>query len=608
MSLEDIMSVPMAKQAQHDAAVTALDKASLINVNRLEVDDPLVEAEIEKIKASTQEMSQKLIEEGYNKSFKNKFNEMKSNVNQLQSQSGLFGKAEAAYKAYNDNVEAVNKNSKLTQQQRNAGLNWALNNYEGAGGDSVYKAYTGADSVNINKQAMDIASKLKPQEIASSLGMTYDPDIGMYYDGKYKTNKLPKEKIMQVVMQSMMNDEGIASYLQDAKRIGLIDDPQQALQNAAIDAANVFSVNNVNDQGVYKNVPKWKMEGLIDDSKQVADQGWQTSSTLKSVIDRHDQDYHVDPDDEDLFDGDNLVDLDALEAEWKKEEGTGNFVTGFWRNQDPTENAEILSQMKAKQQDFKLRKQSLGLSELSDREAAVAMEDLSTQASISASAVYAPQNTEHTISMSKELIAGENGADAYGNQYMGDIMGRRILDNETGLEWSAQEYIEQNGLDRNTFAAMLKTGSWGGVAPGSPDMPYGFVVSIGDPENPEKGKSIIISNSRDVSTKFNDTSTLTKNMMQGKLFEVETESDGEQTQYKHFVITARPVPSGTGRPKFVYSPVLITSTRKFDSQQEAMDAAGKGGDDIMIQDMQSLSTWELGEYGKYIDNITQKKH
>ena len=122
-------------------------------------------------------------------------------------------------------------------------------------------------------------------------------------------------------------------------------------------------------------------------------------------------------------------------------------------------------------------------------------------------------------------------------------------------------------------------------------MPFGYIVNISkgvDDDEQGEGRSITISNDRNVSEQLNDT------------------SNGNVT-YKHFVISTRTVPGPGGRPKFIYEPKLIISPRKYNSMREAQDAQGTDADAI-VQDMQTLTNYEMTQYSNYTNSITQKKN
>lgn len=262
LSLNEIMMVPLGKQKQHEQQAQQLTDMGIYDVNRLGSDDSFIRGEVERMKGKSSALEDELLSTGTSKNMAKKMMGIKRERDTFLSNDGAGGRAQNAYNGYQANVKALNSNKGLSQRQRDLGLQYALEQYEGSGGaeeGSGYNSYQGADSVNIEELAAKRAGEMTTQEITQITGWTQNKN-GTWTNGTETRETLPREHIARAVMNSMSNDVGVQNYLQDAQKIGMINDPTKMLQNAAMNSADRFQVNNSTDKQDMKFSPQWMME------------------------------------------------------------------------------------------------------------------------------------------------------------------------------------------------------------------------------------------------------------------------------------------------------------------------------------------------------------
>lgn len=246
LSLQEIMMVPLAKQGKHDAAMQTLASEGEFDVNRLAVDDPYIKESINKFRGELTGVEDDLMSRGVNSGISKKLIDLKRRKQQNLSQDGDWGKAQNAYNAYVANVQEINKNKNLSGDQKRAGIQWALNNYEGVKEGGAYNPYQGSDYVNIQEKALEYAEKMSPQEIEQLLGQDgwERRNDGTWRNDKLGTETLTADHITKAIIPTLLNDDSVRNYLTDAQRIGLIKDPMSAITNAASNSGILKQVSN----------------------------------------------------------------------------------------------------------------------------------------------------------------------------------------------------------------------------------------------------------------------------------------------------------------------------------------------------------------------------
>tara|TARA_R110000772_G_scaffold62137_3_gene139649 strand:+ start:688 stop:2952 length:2265 start_codon:yes stop_codon:yes gene_type:complete len=116
LSLDEIMAIPLAKQTRQDASLAATDELQALEAKRLESDAPVVDAELERIRKESEQISKDLMERGVDRNLSNKLRSLRSSQKKSFGASGVVGQAEANYKSAQTYI-----NDLATKKEQQAG-------------------------------------------------------------------------------------------------------------------------------------------------------------------------------------------------------------------------------------------------------------------------------------------------------------------------------------------------------------------------------------------------------------------------------------------------------------------------------------------------------
>ena len=638
LTLEEVMMVPLAKQKSHDDTMDMIGQAQIMDSQRLSKDDEVVQAELDKLRGKASEISSQMMEKGLTRGAKNRFQELRRETQQALSGQGVLGKAKATYDKALANKTAVMANKNLSQQQKEAGLAWAMNQYTGVGAGGVYTDYVGADYLDVNEKLRNIAKEMSPQEIADNAGYSYEPTTGVYTKGGTKTERLTPEEISGAVYQAAMNDDGIAAYLKDATQIGIISDPQGFLKNAAINAGNIYAVNNYETDS--KVLPKHAQGNTLDDRAWLSSNGWYSKDQYsKTHIDRIAKET-IDTTNDNEFDSKgNYIGDTLTKARLDRQNGVTGDGGGEWMGmKGPAsqfggiggvsnrigENQELLTQAdvkvaeakKARLQQFKAEQ---GWNDVPDKYAAELMNQFSKEANAAYSKVYSNANINSTLNVFKDIVLGEKGGTKDSSdeiiQNRGTIMTSRIMDNNTGQIYdSINDMAKDMGMSVDDLLINMKAGSGPGLSPGNADMPMGLVFNFPGKDRDATGMNITVENSPEIAGTFNETATLVRNMRSGKSFETEVDRDPltGQVEYRTYVLDIQtdsdPVTGLPTNPSWV--PRVLTTTYPINDKAHAMSVISEhdpNDENVRVQDLNQVTASNMHDISRLYDSISQQK-
>lgn len=223
LSLQEIMLVPMQRQAQHDQAqLTASEYASL-QANRLSQDANDVDAKLNEFKNSANEITTSLLERGVDRNTLAKLKELKAKRDKEFSQQGLIGNAQANYNTATQFVKDLTE-----KKERQAGWSpgrakaWAqsqVSSFKGTNaGDGTFNAFSGKeldDYVDANKWINDniknVAANIDPITLRKYGGVGGFETA--WVSGKVKS--LDRDKIIKSLgIQAQYDDKLQASLKQ----------------------------------------------------------------------------------------------------------------------------------------------------------------------------------------------------------------------------------------------------------------------------------------------------------------------------------------------------------------------------------------------------------
>lgn len=247
LSVEEIMMVPLSRQKMHDEAVMAAEEMGVFDVNRLHVDDQVVQQGIDDFQKQLTGIQDKMFNQGVDRSLTRDLIGLKRKREQFLSNDGIGGRAQNAFNAYRENVKNILANKNMTAQDQQEAIMYARRVYEDAGGvanNAVYNPYQGFDSVDLNAKMIEYGKNLEPI-ITKTSGWYKDPnDPTMWRNGERKTTKLPYEVIQNALAMAATGDNTIMEYLREKRRINPQYDARQSLMNSINGVAPLFIRND----------------------------------------------------------------------------------------------------------------------------------------------------------------------------------------------------------------------------------------------------------------------------------------------------------------------------------------------------------------------------
>jgi len=165
LSLEEMMMVPLAKQAKHDSNQKEFATQAMIDVNRLNVDDDLVRRSTDAFKSKLTGVEDRFMERGVSSDTSKSLIELKREKDYNLSQSGEWGQAENAYAQYNANMTEIRDNKNMSESDKQLFSNYALRRYKGIEAGDKYSAYYGADPVNGLEYLNPMLKDMPPQTL-----------------------------------------------------------------------------------------------------------------------------------------------------------------------------------------------------------------------------------------------------------------------------------------------------------------------------------------------------------------------------------------------------------------------------------------------------------
>ena len=221
LSLEEIMTVPLAKQQQHNALQASADEYSALQSQRLGQDSEAVDAKLNELKGRSDEISNTLLESGVNKNLSSQFRKLKRDKEKEFSQSGLVGAAAGNYTSATSFV-----NDLATKKEQQAGWSparakaWAQGQVKDFKGtlneDGTFASFAGAGLATkverndwINDNLKLVASDVSPASLKFAGNL--DQFNKAFRSGKI--DELEFNKIMGSLTSRAANDPDLLASL-----------------------------------------------------------------------------------------------------------------------------------------------------------------------------------------------------------------------------------------------------------------------------------------------------------------------------------------------------------------------------------------------------------
>jgi hypothetical protein len=238
LSLDEIMAIPLAKQSRQDASLAATDELEALETNRLKGDSEIVDAELERIRKESAQISKDLMDRGVDRGLSNKLRKLRSSQKKSFGASGVVGQAKANYTAAQKYISdlATKKEQQAGWSPQEAKL-WAtqqvsdfgssfdeLGNFKQFSGKGLSTKVESNDWINKNLKLVTSDTNQDMMKYAGSL----DDFNAAYASGLVKEKDF--NKIMSSLTTMAANDPSLQASLEqqeffdpnagDAKNIG----------------------------------------------------------------------------------------------------------------------------------------------------------------------------------------------------------------------------------------------------------------------------------------------------------------------------------------------------------------------------------------------------
>lgn len=266
LSMNQIFSVPLAKQQQHDALLQQGDELGLFDVQALDKDKELRDNYIGEYQGKIDNVTQDIMANGINNMSKQALRKLSTERNQWLTK-GDGASISSNYGAFVENKEQLNKlyeSGKISKEKYELGLQDALSNYEGVANKGKYAGFTAEHDVDYQKKATDIAKAIKdnPKKITQFSGLQYDPKTGKYLDIKTNREFTEKGAIRAAVRAGLMMDQEVMSDLTQRQKLGMFGDTpvEQVIDGLGIFNEIIYSKDNRNISKQYTGIDQGQLD------------------------------------------------------------------------------------------------------------------------------------------------------------------------------------------------------------------------------------------------------------------------------------------------------------------------------------------------------------
>lgn len=229
LSLQEIFTVPLARQKQHDEAVASIDELGLFDINSLDQDRDAANQYINNFQGDLDKLSDQIMKRGIDNLSKRQIMKLAKDRDEWLKR-GEGSKIVSNYNAYKANVEDVKKQYEkgdILRDKYILGIQQAKNNYKGVAEGDTYSPFSAVKDTEYLKYGQDIAKAISdnPKTITSySPNLQYNEQTGKYVDVKTTQEYTQEGAIKLAVQNGMMLNPEIMSDLNQRKQLGILGD------------------------------------------------------------------------------------------------------------------------------------------------------------------------------------------------------------------------------------------------------------------------------------------------------------------------------------------------------------------------------------------------
>ena len=253
LTRDEIFTVPLAKQAQHDKAQASLDELGLFDINRLNVDDELATGYINDFTNQINQEIDTISKSGINNQSIGKIKSLARERDKWLKQ-GDGRQIEANYNAYVANKAELQKayeKGDISADKYNLGLQQALNDYKGVAEGGSFNPFVAAKDTDYNKIALDAAKAVPIQERHEFLlknGYQLSEDGSTYFHGDTNRKFTKEGAIASIVANQLTTNDKVISDLRQQEKLGLLGEgvtAQDKILSIALNLEKNLSVNSI---------------------------------------------------------------------------------------------------------------------------------------------------------------------------------------------------------------------------------------------------------------------------------------------------------------------------------------------------------------------------
>lgn len=226
LSMEEIFTVPLAKQAKHDQAQAALDELGLFDIQRLQQDNDLAEGYINEYTDKINQEVDSINQSGINNQSLGRIKSMARDRQKWLTQ-GQGKDIKANYDAYVANKSQLDKmfeKGTISADKYQLGLQQALGRYKGVAEGDKYDDFVGVADTDYVAEALELAKAVptqKQEQFLQENGYQLSPDGSTWVHGTTGREFTKPGAIADIVMHGLGNNANVMADLKQREELGI---------------------------------------------------------------------------------------------------------------------------------------------------------------------------------------------------------------------------------------------------------------------------------------------------------------------------------------------------------------------------------------------------